>query len=198
MKQTAFSLIILFIAGLTFLCACSTQPSDESVSASSSVASLPASSTVDLPSSTINSAPSASESFPISSIISTPAQPTSPPTVTVKQIDADIFAATDSAHRYVDSAVDGTWYVQLTTDQPITQVKWLALDESEALRVERVLSTLGDFSADTVCSVQTYINDITANRGICFCQADGSTRFFAIRCSGQDGSLYLEEFSIAQ
>ncbi len=177
MKSSFSVTVALLIATLMLFCSCGTQSTQP-------VPSSPTSQTVSIP----------PVSVPDVTLTSTPNDTATPAKVTISVTDADGFAA--AACRYVDTDLAATWYVSIAADQPITQFKWLALDESEVLRIERVLHTVEQLDANTPFCVQTYINDVSANRGICYVDTTGKTVFCAIRCSGQDGSLYLEPFTV--
>ncbi len=178
MRSAFFVTATLLVAMLMSLCSCGTQSTQPAPSS-------PASQTVSIP----------PVSIPDATLSSTPNDTATPATITVTVTDADEFSA--AAYRYADTDLAAIWYVSIATDQPITQLKWLALDESEVLRVEQVLHTVEQLDANTPFCVQTYINDATANRGICYVDTTGKTVFCAIRVSGQDGSLYLEPFTVS-
>ena len=93
------------------------------------------------------------------------------------------------------TAPNTEWKLLFSADGTLYNCKVLSLNEAEMLTVEAVLFEAGSITPDRPLLVATYINDATLNRGICFDDAAGNTRYFAVSVSMDDGVLSLVEFT---
>lgn len=114
---------------------------------------------------------------------------------TISTISDETLAVMDVAYIYYDEKVEDTgWSLVLTPQRDVSGFQFIEVDESEVLTAGEVLYEVESLPSGNALYVSTYINDATANRGISFLDVWGQRRYYAIRFSGKDGSLSLEEF----
>ncbi len=87
------------------------------------------------------------------------------------------------------------WPIVIKPSKPITNFKFLAMDESEVLKVSETLYETYKLWPDMPFLTHTPINDATISHGISFTDDDGNTRYFAIvfNASGEGETLSLKE-----
>ena len=76
------------------------------------------------------------------------------------------------------SYLDNNYNLYIKPNIKMHNFKFIELDESEVLKVEKTLYEITDFSNKTFV-VSTYINDAMLNRGFSFIDEDGQPRYFA-------------------
>ena len=87
----------------------------------------------------------------------------------------------------------GEWVLVWKVNTTLKDFNFLAMDESEELRVDKVLYSLSELTPDKPLVVATYINDATINRGISFTDNKGNTVYYVIELSMADGSYILSQ-----
>ncbi len=87
----------------------------------------------------------------------------------------------------------GEWVLVWKANVTLKDFKFLAMDESEELRVEETLYSLSELTPEKPLVVATYINDATINRGISFTDSEGNTVYYVIELSMNDGSYKLSK-----
>ena len=84
-----------------------------------------------------------------------------------------------SCIRFVDeTTATPTWHLLFSTDETVTNVQLLTLDESETQG--DALYTLDKLTPDKPLVVSTYINDATINRGVSYVDDNGATHIYSI------------------
>lgn len=85
----------------------------------------------------------------------------------------------------------------ITPSKPIRNFKFLALDESEVLKISETLYSIDELRPSIPFLTNTPVNDATISHGISFTDEDGATRYFAIvyNGSGIGNELTLKEVS---
>lgn len=99
-------------------------------------------------------------------------------------------------HFYDQDSIDTNWSVIITVNAPIKDFRFVELDESEELRMGKVLYEEETPPIGSSYMFHTYINDVALNRGISYQDQDGSIRYFGIYCDMKDGSVCLKEIEL--
>jgi hypothetical protein len=108
--------------------------------------------------------------------------------------DTAIFVADDSEYR-----VD----VLLSPTAPVKNLKILAIELKDAdekelyFSINQELYTQPELAAETPFILGMVFAGDTPNMGISYEDQNGQTHYYAIGMSGQDGSLFLQEFTPA-
>ena len=87
----------------------------------------------------------------------------------------------------------GEWVLVWKANTTLKGFKFLEMDESEELKVEKTLYSLSELTPYKPLVVATYINDATVNRGISFTDSNGDTVYYVIALSMKDGSYTLSK-----
>ncbi len=116
--------------------------------------------------------------------------------ITVDYADDELINDQDGIIYFLDkNERNSNWNLVIQTDRTITDFKFLAIDESESIRIDEILYAAREITPEKPFVVSTYINDATTNRGISFVDPNGVRRYYYISQSCKDGSLSLNEFS---
>lgn len=114
-----------------------------------------------------------------------------------------------NAVKFVDEkSMNNDWHIKITLPETAVEFQFLALngdfeptsyDSVDKRYIDEALFTYGEIDAGTPILIDTYINDIVANRGFCYTNAHGQTAYYVIVCDVtgmRDEPIYLESFII--
>ena len=190
------ALLAILLCTLVFA-SCQTYRTEDGTTTESTAASAPK----ETPKETTGGAPS--ETTGKSPSETTPESPAATPRSVIRSellvleiYDNGYDRSTLGEHIYFfDGIADemGEWVLVWKANTTLKDFKFLAMDESEELKVEKTLYSLSELTPDKPLVVATYINDATVNRGISFTDSNGDTVYYVIELSMKDGSYTLSK-----
>lgn len=141
-----------------------------------------------------------------------PTQEAAEPTPTVKvELNADyateeLLSNPDSYQEFVDSTSEYQLKVVFTANTAVREFKYLELGLDEENQSEgdfhfivvKELYTTEELSQEKSLVIAMVLEGLIPNRGISYLDENGTTKYFTIGTSGEDGSVLLSEITISK
>lgn len=120
--------------------------------------------------------------------------------VSVDYVTDELLNQYDSFLEFVEFEDENYQKIVFTTNVPAKDFKFIEIDFSEedgdiVFFEKEVLYSLDELTAEKPFLVDWIPWGAIPHRGISFVDEKGDTRYFSIIMSGEDGSLYLDEFT---
>lgn len=136
--------------------------------------------------------------------------PVSTAIINIKEIDDEAAMEYDAITFKDMDIMYCNYNIVFSVNSTITEFKFFSINDeyfmdsatavTSPLVVDEVLYTLPELTSEKDLMISTYINDVVANRGISFIDAEGETHYFSISCdmTGLPGaeSVYLVSMNV--
>ncbi|MBO5402417.1 MAG: leucine-rich repeat protein [Clostridia bacterium] len=91
---------------------------------------------------------------------------------------------------FIDTdAIAQNWKLTVTVSENIRCFAFIEVNESVAHKIGKVLYVHDTTSANGALMIHTYINDVSANRGLCYITGDGEVVYYSFGCNMNTGEV---------